>query len=96
MNIFIFVTKVIVFYVLSCVVLSLILLVVSTIFDVESVAWTLYDYLYSNFALYEDIYKYDFNPALGDFLIAWMFILPALTTFIVLMAMRYLTGRRKK
>lgn len=96
MNVFVSVTKVIVFYVLSCVVFSLILLIISAFFDIETIAWTFYYYLHSNFSLYEDIYKYDLNPVLGDLLIVWVFILPALATFIVLMTMRYRTGRRKK
>lgn len=67
-----------------------------TILDIENIAWTIYEYMHSHYGLYEDIYKYDFNPVLGDVLIIWMLILPASLTFIVLIIIKYITKRRYK
>lgn len=96
MSILTFILKTVFIYILSCAMAFFVLWMTGTILDIENIAWTIYEYLHSHYGLYEDIYKYDFNPVLGDVLIIWMLILPASLTFIVLIIIKYITKRRYK
>lgn len=58
------------FFCIAC----LTLFIASTFFDIETMAWVIYDYLHIHYNLYNEIY--DFNPALGDIIIIWTVFLP--------------------
>lgn len=80
-NILMPVVRILGIYILFCCISVVLLLVAGTVSDVEQVAWIMYNYLHSHYKIYDDIYNYDFNPALGDLLISWILLFPVFITF---------------
>lgn len=68
--------RILIAYILSCCISLVLLLMVGTFWDLENVSWMIYNYLHSHYNIYADVYNYDFNPVLGDFLISWILLLP--------------------
>jgi hypothetical protein len=72
------------------------LIITGAFFDIENEAGEWYEYLHAHYGLYGDRHKYDFNPALGDFLILWVIFLPLIISFLYflikkLMLLKYKT-----
>lgn len=95
MHILKFILKLLRWYVLFCFVDIFILLIISKFIDVENMAWRVYDYLHFHYDLYGDVYQYDINPVLGDFLIAWIILSPFIIAFIYFRIIKNITKRCK-
>lgn len=74
----IFILKSAAIYLLFLCIACLTLLITSAFLDIESIAWTIYDYLHFHYSFYNE--SYDFNPALADILIIWVIFIPLVFT----------------
>lgn len=96
MDILMLTVRVLITYILSCCISVVLLIVAGAFGDIEQVSWMIYNYLHSHYNIYDDIHDYDFNPALGDFLISWILLLPIFMTFAFLKVNSIFRRKRKK
>jgi hypothetical protein len=71
------------------------LIITGAFFDIENEAGEWYEYLHAHYGLYDDRHKYDFNPALGDFLILWLIFLPFIISFLYFIIKKFMLLKYK-
>ncbi|EAN6189713.1 hypothetical protein EJS37_24715 [Salmonella enterica] len=96
MDILTLTVRVLITYILSCCISVALLMVAGAFEDIEQISWMIYSYLHSHYNIYDEIHNYDFNPALGDFLISWVLLFPIVMTFTLLKVNSIFTRKCEK
>lgn len=84
MHILFSIIKALIIYFICCAASFFILWISGRFINIDYTAWRAYEYLHSQYGFYDDIENYDFNPALGDFLLFWLLLFPGVITFAIL------------
>ena len=77
--------KALILYLFFCALAWGSLFLINSFIDIENIAELIYKCIYSHYGWYAQRDKYDFNPALGDLLIGWILVLPAVMVALYLL-----------